>query len=351
MSFFSAIASSVKIAGFGVPSIPVTLTLTSSDFEYNTHDQVEANFNNRSSFATLKFSTTGTGIEVGLYTDMEDSNFSGEAKMSIYDSNMNWVHTIDVGTSAAKQTFNITLPSAGTYYLVEGAAVREVNDDQTIKSGSVVDMTGEDLALEPITLNDNCVVNIGDSISVGDNASNNSRYSYHMLLRKNMSTVDFISDGWGANYTYAHFADATARAACINRIKTEFDRRNGEKIVFLTLGVNDYGFNGIMSGIETRYAGFLDEFNAAIPTGKIVILAPIEFVNENNANTRGLILQDYRDTYQNLASTRSWVTYHNGKDFPLIQPDDYYIDGLHPNDTGHAKMATEIQTILETYIP
>ena len=351
MIFFNIIASSSKrfIAG-GVVTPPATSTnivaLSIDNFEYTTWNQPETNFNNRSAFATTKFSTTGTDITVGLYSDIDSNSYLTEAKISIYDATMNWVSEIPPIVTTAKQVFNITLPSAGTYYIVEGG--NTLQSGLTFRGSSVVDIEGSDLVSETITLNNDLVINVGDSISIGDGTSNNSRYGYNVLLRKSMTTTDFICDGWGGEFADNHFKTLQNRIDAANRYKLDFDKRTGRKIILFTLGTNDYGARNV-TPVEF-YNKVLTAFNKiieVIPTIEIIIVSPVVRGNETTLNNGGAyILDDFRAKLQEIATATAGVTYYEGKN--ILTLSDLNGDQLHPTESGHAKMATSIETILTT---
>jgi len=349
MIFFNIIASSSKrfIAG-GVVTPPATSTnivaLSIANFEYTTWNQPETNFNNRSAFATTKFNTTGTDIIVGLYTDIDNNSYLTEAKLSIYDDAMNWVAEIAPVVTTVKQLFNITLPSAGTYHIVEGGNTRQTG--LTFRGSSLVDLEGSDLVSETITLNNDLVINIGDSISVGDGTSNNSKYGYNILLRKSMPTTDFICDGWGGQNAFNHFYTDQYNIDVANRCKLDFDKRTGRKVILFTLGTNDYGEKNV-TPIEF-YNKVLPGFNKiieVIPTVEIIIVSPIIRSNETTLNNGGVyVLDDFRTKLQEIATATAGVTYYEGK--TILELTDL-ADGIHPTEAGHIKMATAIETLLE----
>jgi lysophospholipase L1-like esterase len=345
-TFFSTIAAggTRKIV---LPQVEtVSKAVLPSDAAYSTWHIDKTTYERRSAFATVKFTTQSTSIDVSLYSENEVFELEYFA-LSVYDSNFNWVQDITPAISTELQTITLTLPSTGTYYIVESAT--------TDKSGSfigssITNISGGDLTLDPITLNNDCVINFGDSISVGQGGTPPTKNGYHMLLRQNMPTVDFIAEGWGAERAYHHLATASKRTDFINRFKAEYDKRTGNKIYLFTAGTNDYGLNIRESFWNDTVLPHFDEVYAAIPDIKIIIFSPLVRANETNPNAYGLDLQWYRDSLQTYASSRAWLNYHEGKDV-LTLPSDFTGDELHPNVQGHAKMATALQTIIETYIP
>lgn len=348
MSFFGSIsaASGVKIVTVPPLSTPNTLSLTTSNFEYNTLIDEEIGFTNRSAFSTLKFSTSGTSIDIGLFTDIDSASYVTEAKISIYDAAWNWVDEIvpDVNIRT-RQEFTKVLPSAGTYYVVESGNVLE--GGLGFKSTALVDITGSDMAVETISLKQDLVINVGDSISIGDGTSNNTRYGYQMLLRKAMATTDFIADGFGGEYAFNHFGDATKRSNAANRYKAEFDRRTGRKVILFTMGTNDYGARNITPAeFTSKVQPAFDTIIATIPTVEIIILSPLVRGNETTLNNGGAhTLDAFRTELQNIATATTGVTYNEGKTV-LTLPDDFTGDQLHPNEAGHAKLSTHLQGII-----
>jgi hypothetical protein len=346
MSFFFNIVASTRTTAPIIPvAPPATVQLSDSDFEYNVWSQPETGFVNKSAFSTVKFSTTGTSVDIGYYTDVVNSEFLNDVSFSVFDVNNTCISTITPIISTSKQTSTLTLPSSGTYTIVEGGTIRESGTATDMFSASVVEITGSDIIIESIPINNDVVINVGDSISIGDGSTINNRFGYMKLLRDTISSKDFICEGSGSQNAAIEFNGDALILSAVNRLKSEFDRRTGRKICLFTLGTNDYGLNTRQSFWDARVPAFFDKFNELIPNGEIIIVSPLIRLNEETPNSHGLNLQWFRDSLQSLASTRSWVTYNEGKTV-LSLPDDFISDGLHPNNAGHQKLADYIISIL-----
>jgi lysophospholipase L1-like esterase len=155
----------------------------------------------------------------------------------------------------------------------------------------------------------------GDSISVGANSSDSQKYSYAAIIHAIRS---------------AGFGDRTAEG--VARIK-DLTQRLQPKKVFVMLGTNDIG-NGVSSA--TWQANLTTIYNAFTNAGiGCVFLCPPPSNNFDASVVKTWLNTNYSthyiDTYTPLVGTGTGLnaSYNSG-------------DGTHPNDAGHALIASTI---------
>ncbi len=327
------------------------LTITTADFAYTLYDKAAVEYNKRSAFAVTKIYTDATSINVSFYSPLAALNnaFIMDAAISIYDKDWVFVCSILPDKTSDLQIKNVVLNGEGLrdFYLVEGGNSQYGAEDFEGTYIQEIEAINGILEVREIPKSANRIVSIGDSISIGDGSSLNTRYGWGIILRGLLRSKDWslTTDGWGAAYTSEIIGDANSQQEMADRAVAEFSGATGRKIIIWTLGTNDFGYVvGDPAVVASYTASVWDKAYAADSGIEVILITPLWRGNQNKANSGGWILQDYRDALTVEANLRSFVTVHDGES--LLSLADFTSGYLHPNDAGHDKIAKFIYNSL-----
>jgi len=327
------------------------LITKTEDFAYTLYDKSVVGYNKRSAFSVIKINTDASSINVSFYSPLAALNnaFIIDAAISIYDEDWVFVCSILPDSMSDLQIKNVVLNGEGKrdFYLVEGgnsqygSAEFEGTYIQTIEAINGI------LGIREIPKSANRIISIGDSISVGDGSSLNTRYGWVIILRGLIRSRDWslTTDGWGAAYTNEIVGNATTQQEMADRIIAEFTGATGRKVILWTLGTNDFGYVvGNPITVAANAASLWDNAYAADSEIEVILITPLWRGNHNIANSDGWVLQDYRDALTLEANARNFVTVYDGES--LLSSADFTSGSLHPNDAGHEKIAKFINNSL-----
>ena len=199
---------------------------------------------------------------------------------------------------------------------------------------------------------------LGDSITEGAGASRTETCYVEVL--KQLYGPEVVNYGIGGTRIARQ-----RRPSEIARYDLDFGSRVAEMdpeadVVVVFGGTNDHGHGDAPLGQEDDrtpdtfigachclYASLLEKY----PHSRIVILTPLHRAKEHRED--GVTLEDYVNHIRRIASQYSlpvldlFGTSAIRADIPEIAQ-QLTVDGLHPNDTGHAILATEIGEYLQT---
>lgn len=131
-------------------------------------------------------------------------------------------------------------------------------------------------------------------------------------------------------------------------------------------GTNDFGhgyapFGRIDDTDPSTFCGACDTLykglRAKYPTTPIAVITPTPRSAENDPlgdgiKPAGLLLHDYVEAIQQIAAANGLPVLDLFHDAPVgkraLFPPEIFVDGLHPNDTGHAQLAKQIAEFLQT---
>jgi lysophospholipase L1-like esterase len=120
------------------------------------------------------------------------------------------------------------------------------------------------------------------------------------------------------------------------------------EVIYFAVGTNDYANNAPLAAFQSQYVTALTQMQRATPapfTGPIIIITetPIWRQGEAVPNGLGLVLEDYRTAIRTASAGLATVV-----EGPMLVPHDlaYFVDGLHPNDAGHAAYAAALAPAL-----
>jgi lysophospholipase L1-like esterase len=182
----------------------------------------------------------------------------------------------------------------------------------------------------------------GDSIPIGGGSTVPVRDGWAMQLRDAYpGSLSLVASGGRSLVRDA--PDAPTRAAFVARIAAM------QPDHFLSwIGTNSYGGPGFgeesAADFGTRLAAFFDELHAARPTMTIHAASMLPRTAET-ANTYGNTLAQYRTQVQTVCAARaSYCTFIDGTAVPGWVTGTDLADTVHPNNSGHTKIANYVMT-------
>lgn len=139
------------------------------------------------------------------------------------------------------------------------------------------------------------------------------------------------------------------------------DEMEGGDTVIIAGGTNDYGNEktvelgnindkqdvSFFGGLFVLFTKVKEKYN----NSKIYVLTPIHRLSEDEKNSKGYILEDYRKAIIERAKEFGFEVI-DGKGVPINpknkeDKEKYMIDGLHPNQEGHKIMAEYLLRYIE----
>jgi lysophospholipase L1-like esterase len=136
---------------------------------------------------------------------------------------------------------------------------------------------------------------------------------------------------------------AADTATLMTEITPLFDGTS-KNVVFIDLGTNDYAGNRSAAQFTTDLTTIRAAIVLAFPAMNFVWSSPVSRTGEATPNGAGAVLADFRTAMSAFATLMS-DTYNEGSTV-LIDPTDLFVDGIHPNTSGHAKKATRAGTVM-----
>lgn len=238
---------------------------------------------------------------------------------------------IDATANAVSAIKTISLP--------EGNKIVELINSATTKPSSnilgtyitSIGHTGNLSIVQPVN-HSRKIAFIGDSITVGANATIASLQGYVGIIRTENQDKNIITEGYG----YASLKDYDT-TVLISRLQS-----NAVNEVYIALGTNDYGLNKwtAIADFQTAYSNFLIALNAALPSCRILVQTPLSRSIET-ANASGLTMAQFRTAISNACSGKAYVRLVDGT---ALTTTASMIDGVHPTD--HTELARNITAIV-----
>lgn len=345
VEFFERYMSSKCPASFSVldPNLPYVHEPTTFQ-DSAAVDTSSLLFPRVSTFAHADYTTTATEIEVTTFCTLEASYISG-AVVGVY---VNGVYNTSITlTGRGYATNRVALASGSkTVSLVVGTQSRP-----NVGSNPEGVFIKRVAANSPLTVSTttpaNRVLFLGDSITAGDSATTRAQNSYALLLRAAVYPRSVAVEAYGFRTFYDECFDAAAITASVARLVAFFSGTTGTQTIVAFLGTNDYGLNKWAAAtFGTQVAAWLDAVNAALPSALIKLITPLTRANETVANGSGSTLPNYRTELATAQSTRSgYVSLTSGPSM-VTYPTNFAADLLHPNNAGHAQIATAVQALI-----
>ncbi|MBD3317230.1 MAG: hypothetical protein GF344_15695 [Chitinivibrionales bacterium] len=191
--------------------------------------------------------------------------------------------------------------------------------------------------------------------AIGDSLLSDAPEGWLQQLAARYSHIEFVGEshpGWSTiSFFKPHFSQKV-----FNRIVPPADAviaLAGSNDLFEDDGGGVASVRQATSGIKKLIVHMLER----CPSAQAVIMAPptVALCNQKEPQPRGgrcihaqtpLWLAKLSESYRELAQNEGW-TYINL--FPLLQDSDF-IDTAHPNEKGHAKIATAVETALSDFL-
>lgn len=201
---------------------------------------------------------------------------------------------------------------------------------------------------DPIVVEDGMTINIlGDSITYGDALPDVSlAYSYLIAARLGNVTCN----------NYGHNASAIGGATNVARFLDRYVAMSRDADLVLVLGgTNDYaGYNAMGVPLGSPGDVTADSFYGSLnlmmcglrqmyPDGRIVFLTPLRRAGYDRNNHSGYNLNQYVTAIREMAAFYgiSVIDLFDEPTFDFnVHSQNYLVDGLHPDATGHFLLAT-----------
>ena len=168
---------------------------------------------------------------------------------------------------------------------------------------------------------------LGDSITHGFYASKVTASWAYLLC--GLKSVQMISEGYGSLRTVGSYGTSSATGS-------------GAYAVTVALGYNDFGAQIALATFQTAYQLILTNIRAALPSAKIYVITPIY-----STSTNTIPLSDYRTYIGNAVTAVGDVNTVLIDGLTLMTNNSNRLaDGIHPNDTGSAEIATALAAII-----
>jgi lysophospholipase L1-like esterase len=176
------------------------------------------------------------------------------------------------------------------------------------------------------------LVLIGDSISAGAAASRPDK-GYVALLTKRLtgySLINYSRGGWSVHATKNY-----VEPAYIGGVPPLWPNE-----MVIVLGTNDFSVSEPLAEFRAGYRELLDRLARALvePLRRLFCVTPFPRLDEDRANTVGHVLDDYRLVVQEECSRASGIPLDGSQAIPASVA--YFSDTIHPNDRGHASIAS-----------
>jgi hypothetical protein len=188
---------------------------------------------------------------------------------------------------------------------------------------------------------------VGDSITVGNRSSKVALTSYAWLTGESLNAertniaytgvclVDSVPCGWTTGMSRGFFKLQTI--AYPNSPDWDFDRYQA-RVVVIDLGTNDSAYGISNSQFRTSYIMFLQNIRGRYPSAELFVMRPFNGAKATQCLAAVNARRSAGDLKVHYVDTTGWLTSGD------------FVDGLHPNDQGHVKIAQRMTTILQPYM-
>jgi Cellulose binding domain/GDSL-like Lipase/Acylhydrolase family/Carbohydrate esterase 2 N-terminal len=188
---------------------------------------------------------------------------------------------------------------------------------------------------------------VGDSISGGNKSSKIALTSYAWLTGENLNAehtniaytgvclVDAVPCGFvkGMSRGFFHLQPIPYGSSP----DWDFSRYQA-RIVVINLGTNDQAYGVSDSTFQSTYEIFLQNIRVKYPLANIFVMRPLNGAKAIQALGAVMTRNAAGDSAVHYVDTTGWLTSGD------------YVDGLHPNDQGHVKIAQQLTSIIQPYM-
>ena len=180
----------------------------------------------------------------------------------------------------------------------------------------------------------------------------------HEFSVKFLMIGDSITQGWESKYDSLSYANRVSRffdaeSIVQGRGGSYFKEETFEKlpnfdpdVVTVAYGVNDFHHYKTLSQMKEHLCSYLDKLRDAYGDKRVMIISPIWFKNREGKPMGRF--EDCRALIAAEAENRGFI-YIDGLSFvpPL---DDFFTDGLHPNDLGFSLLSENLIKEMQKYV-
>lgn len=184
------------------------------------------------------------------------------------------------------------------------------------------------------------LVIFGDSIAVGALASPIPQYGWVQRLRATYPGR-IAMQGWGGATAGDWNGFASAALLAERLVGLCFGASTRE--IWDEMGYNDWAGGWQLSSCTSQLGVLYDAVHAIDPTVRIWCQTPLLADNEAATNSRGNTIAEFRAAKSAAATNRPWVTVVDGT---ALLAAGNLADGVHPTNSGHATIATNVGAIL-----
>ena len=180
----------------------------------------------------------------------------------------------------------------------------------------------------------NRFVFLGDSITMGQGATNRTREGFAELFRYTNGksvTITGYSGGELAVIGGSSLADS------LTWITNAFRSTLGRKVLTIMLSTNDFSLGKLASIVNGQYIALIDGIHANDPDIEVFVITPT--IRTDDA----ALLDTYRANQVTMCSTRAWATSIDGKTILTVGE---LADVVHPNTAGHLLIHDAIDSII-----
>ena len=313
----------------------------SADFGDSTDEQtLSGSIKRHNAFARIRIVTGGTSLRIGYWSSFPTYSHLTIVVNGVFDQ------TVSLNGDSTSRTSTVTLP-AGAAKVVDIWESPQFWLEPYVQAGVItsIEVLDGDMYVAPIAAPSRRVVVYGDSISQGHPVE--PKDSWIGLIRLASSSAflggGITSYGSGGRQIYQDSLTpgldtvAAILSSCLADVQP-----GGRQDLVVAIDTNDWGTgpDGGVSSFQTKIATLADAVHASQPAARVQLVSPIIRSGEATSNVLGNTLAQYRTAMSNVASTRSsWCSYWDAS--AVLTLSDLG-DGVHPNATGYAKMATYI---------
>lgn len=295
-------------------------------------NSIDYSANKRSAGSEYKFNYSGTLIQISANTTLA-STFPAYSQIIVY---VNGLYNQTVNIVDSSTIYNINLPSGNKEIkLIEGLTSKPSSTIIGVWLSSIMLQASKYSLITEGNINER-IVFLGDSITVGGNATYPTKDGYAFLFKQNKE-VAVVGYGYGK---IKDFAETTIKInTTVGYFNSLFSNVTTTKKIVISLGTNDFALDGTSAATFSMwYGNLLNAINSADNTIDVFCISPL------NRTSNNALLDSYRTEIQNLCSIRSYCTYIDGK--PILDTTIDLVDGVHPSTSGHLKYYNAIKNTI-----
>jgi lysophospholipase L1-like esterase len=292
-------------------------------------------------------STVATSYWPGAYFKTDFTGTTVEIKLG---GTVNFFASIDHGTdifyASANGTVNLTptLLAAGLHTL----RVATYSEHDVLQFQGLILGTSAHTVAPAIS--SRLVEFVGDSITAGATTTKHALSDYAWLVGEQLGVehtqiaqggiclTDGVQCGSPNAYGMSRQFFKLQTVYFTNSPDWNFSRYQANAVV-INLGTNDSGYHVTDATFESTYITFLQNIRAKYKHAAILVLRTFKGTKSAPTLAAVQVINAAGDTNVHYIDTTGWITSADTN------------DGLHPSDSGHAKIAKQLAPIVASYLP